>query len=75
MKTYKELRDELFEEVEKIDISQLGLGFNGLSSYVDLLEKMSKLPNTSTEDLMKDAFINNICSFAAPTSIKKTEKE
>lgn len=47
MKTYKELRDELFEEVSKIDVTKLSLGYGGLESYVDLLKKMSELPNES----------------------------
>lgn len=47
MKTYKELRDELFEEVSKIDVSKLSLGYGGLESYVDLIKKMSELPDES----------------------------
>ncbi len=50
MKTYKELRDGLFEEVSKIDLSKLSIGFGGLESYADLLEKMSKLPDDSIFD-------------------------
>lgn len=45
MKTYKELRDGLFDEVSKIDVSKLSLGYGGLESYVDLLKKMSELPD------------------------------
>jgi hypothetical protein len=50
MKNYKELREELLEEVSRIDLSKLGLGMWGLSSYVELLSKIAMLPNESYED-------------------------
>lgn len=54
MKTYSQLRDELFEEVSKIDISKLSIGFGGLSDYVDLLSKMSNLPDESIYEKCKN---------------------
>lgn len=71
MKTYKELKDELFEEVSKIDISKLGLGFGGLASYVELLERMSKLPDATTSELMLHSTLQNAFCLTTP----KTEKE
>jgi hypothetical protein len=71
MKTYKQLKDELFEEVGKIDISQLGLGFNGLSSYVELLERMSKLPDMAIDELMLHSTLQKAFCLETP----KTEKE
>lgn len=65
MKTYKELKDALFEEVGKIDISQLGLGYNGLLSYAELLEKISKLPDKTSGELMSDVFWENVCRFTS----------
>lgn len=66
MKTYKELRDELFEEVSKIDISKLSIGFGGLSDYVDLLNKMSQLPDESLYEKCKNGLSQGFGGFPAP---------
>lgn len=52
MKTYKELVDELYEEVSKIDVSKLSLSaFGGLKEYVELLKVMSSLPSESAGNM------------------------
>lgn len=66
MKTYKELRDELFEEVSKIDISKLSIGFGGLSDYVDLLSKMSQLPDESLYEKCKNGLSQGFGGFPVP---------
>lgn len=66
MKTYKELRDELFEEVSKIDISKLSIGFGGLSDYVDLLKKMSELPDESIYEKCKNGLSQGFGGFPIP---------
>jgi predicted house-cleaning noncanonical NTP pyrophosphatase (MazG superfamily) len=71
MKTYKELKDALFEEVGKIDISDFNLGM--LASYTELLEKMSKLPNMAVEELMVHSLLKAACCVTEPP-IPKTEK-
>lgn len=54
MKTYKELVQELYEEVSKIDVSKLSLSSfgGGLKDYVELLKAMSSLPSESTGDML-----------------------
>lgn len=46
MKSYEELRNELFEEVGKIEVSKLALGGiqNTLRDYAELLKTLSILP-------------------------------
>lgn len=45
LKTYKELKDNFYEEVGRIDLSQLSLGgySNTYMQYVELLLKMAEL--------------------------------
>lgn len=45
MKTYKELKDNFYEEVGRIDLSQLSLGgySNTYMQYAELLLKMAEL--------------------------------
>lgn len=53
MKTYKQLVDELYEEVSKIDVSKLSLNSyssGGLKEYVELLKSISSLPRESYGD-------------------------
>lgn len=63
MKTYKELKTELFEEVAKIDVSKLTLepyGQNSLMAYTSLLAEMSKLPSYDIDDNLSANFLNSV---------------
>lgn len=51
--TYKELKDSFFEEVGKVDLSKLGLGFNGLKDYAELLKVMAEIPEQTKEESLK----------------------
>lgn len=66
MKTYQELRDGLFEEVSKIDISKLSIGFGGLESYTELLKKMSELPDESVFEKYKNGLSTGFGSMPVP---------
>lgn len=53
MKTYKELKNDLFEEVSKIDISKLSLSSfgGGLKDYVELLIRMADMPAIAKDEI------------------------
>ena len=75
-KTYKELKDNFFEEVGNIDVSKLGLGFGGLKDYAELLKFMAEMPDESKEDQYKNT-LNQCCTlgfsgFGVP---RKSEQE
>ena len=63
--TYKELKDSFFEEVGKVDVSKLELGFGGLNTYAELLKIMAEIPDEAVDDgfgkMVKEAK-NAICS-------------
>ena len=63
MKTYKELRDNFFEEVSKIDVSKLGLmGYGGsLREYSELLKSMADIPSMSREEEIKAKGLDMCC--------------
>lgn len=63
MKTYKELRDNFFEEVGKIDVSKLGLmGYGGsLREYSELLKSMADIPSMSREEEIKVKGLDMCC--------------
>ena len=52
MKTYKELKDNFFEEVGKVDVSKLGLGFGGLKDYAELLKIMAEIPEKTISSVL-----------------------
>lgn len=61
MKTYKELKNDLFEEVSKIDISKLSLSSfgGGLKDYVELLIRMADMPAISKDEIDYNLSIHN----------------
>lgn len=55
MATYKELRDNFFDEVSKIDLNKLNLSFGGgLKEYAELLKAMAEIPEMSYEERLKN---------------------
>lgn len=60
MKTYKELKDNFFEEVGKIDVGKLFLGGfgNTLKEYAELLKTMSEIPEKTKDEILKDSMEN-----------------
>lgn len=63
MKTYKEIKDNFFEEVGKIDISKLSLGvFGGLKEYAELLKVMSDLPDKGRDEWDMSNIQNMCCT-------------
>lgn len=62
MKTYKEIKDNFFEEVGKIDISKLSLGMfgGGLKEYAELLRVMADLPDKGRDEWF-DPTLQNTC--------------
>ncbi len=63
MKTYKELRDNFFEEVGKIDVGKLSLmGYGGsLREYSELLKSMADIPSMSREEEIKAKGLDMCC--------------
>lgn len=63
MKTYKELRDNFFEEVGKVDVSKLSLfGCGGsYKEYAELLKSMAEIPSMSKEEEIKDRGLDMCC--------------
>ena len=56
--TYKELKDKLFDEVGKIDLSKLSMGYGGLKDYAELLKILAKLPEEPMGDSYGKALSN-----------------
>ena len=75
-KTYKELKDEFFDEVGNIDLSKLGLGYNGLKDYAQLLLIMAEIPEDTKDNHYSRSVLNDCCCdlhiFDAP---RKSEQE
>lgn len=63
MKTYKELRDNFFEEVGKIDVGKLSLMGYGCSlrEYSELLKSMADIPSMSREEEIKARGLDMCC--------------
>ncbi len=63
MKTYKELRENFFEEVGKIDVGKLSLmGYGGsLREYSELLKSMADIPSMSREEEIKAKGLDMCC--------------
>lgn len=74
-KTYKELKDEFFEEVGKIDLSKLSIGFGGLKDYAELLKIMAELPAESRDDYYKLANANCELGFSVFGTPRKSKEE
>lgn len=53
MKTYKELKENFFEEVGKVDLSKLNVGFGGLKDYAELLRIMAEIPEEPRDESYK----------------------
>lgn len=68
MKTYKELVQELYEEVSKIDVSKLTLASfsGGLKDYVELLKAMSTLPPEGFGDKLDMCCAQGFGGFSVP---------
>lgn len=74
-KTYKELKDNFFEEVGKVDLSKLGLGFGGLKDYAQLLQMMATIPEEAKSDYDR-SFLNDCCCNISPYDApRKSEQE
>ena len=70
MKTYKQLKDELFEEVSRIDVSKIPLySFGGLKDYVDLLIRMADMPDEPRSEILKNNM--SLCTGYGLNDIKK----
>lgn len=65
--TYKEIKDNFFEEVGKVDISKLGLTFGGLRDFAELLKIMAEIPAEPREDSLKYA-MQNACAISSGIS-------
>lgn len=68
---YTQLKYNFFQEVGKIDVSKLGLGFGGLKDYAELLKIMAEIPEKTKdeeikENMQKAAFIG----FGSPETPK-----
>lgn len=76
MKTYKELRDNFFEEVGKIDVSKLGLmPFGGsLKEYAELLKSMADIPAMSKEEEIKARGLDLCCCGFGGTEVPKIDE-
>lgn len=74
-KTYKELKDNFFEEVGNVDLSKLGLGFGGLKDYAELLKIMAELPSESRDDYYNLASANCALGFSGFGAPRKSEQE
>lgn len=70
MKTYKEIKDNFFEEVGKIDVSKLSLGMfgGGLKEYAELLKVMSDLPDKGKDEWYDPNIQNMCCTLAGQTT-------
>lgn len=70
MKTYKELKDNFFNEVGKIDVSKLSLGMfgGGLKEYAELLKTMAELPDKGKDEWFDPALQNMCCSLGNQTT-------
>ena len=72
--TYKELKDKLFDEVGKTDLSKLGLGFGGLKDYAELLKIMAEIPEQTKEESMKGFSLNTaLCNGFGGSPIPKID--
>ena len=69
MKSYEELRNELFEEVSKIEVSKLALGGiqNTLKDYAELLKTLSTLPLENIYESEESGF-RMCCTVSIPKS-------
>lgn len=76
MKTYKELVNELYEEVSKIDVSKLSLASfgGGLKDYVELLKAMSSLPHADMSEIPGPAYSLGFGGFPVPKEESKEDK-
>ena len=68
MATYKELKDNFFEEVSKIDVSKLNLSLTGgLKDYAELLKSMAEIPEETYEERLKSKdFAFGFSGFGTP---------
>ena len=56
MATYKELKDNFFDEVSKIDLNKLNLSFGGgLREYAELLKAIAEIPEMSYDERLKES--------------------
>lgn len=74
-KTYKELKDNFFEEVGKVDLSKLGLGFGGLKDYAQLLQMMATIPEETTSEYNRSVLSNCCCDIHSYDAPRKSEQE
>lgn len=76
MKTYKELRDNFFEEVGKIDVSKLGLASygNSFKEYAELLKLMADIPSMSQEERLKAMGVDSCCCGFGSTAVPKIDE-
>jgi hypothetical protein len=67
MKTYKEIKDNFFEEVSKIDVSKLSFGMfgGGLKEYAELLKVMADLPDKGRDEWF-DPTLQGVCCQITP---------
>lgn len=75
MKSYEELRNELLEEVSKIDVSKLALSGiqNTLRDYAELLKTLSTLPLKNIYE-SEDSGLRMCCTVSIP-KIKESEEK
>ena len=74
-KTYKELKEEFFDEVGNIDLSKLSIGFGGLKDYAELLKIMAEMPSESRDDYYNLASENCSLGFSGFSTPRKSEQE
>lgn len=74
MATYKELKDNFFDEVSKIDVSKLNLSLSGgLKDYAELLKIMAEIPESTNEERLKSKdYTLGFLGFGTP---RKSESE
>lgn len=75
MKSYEELRNGLFEEVSKIEVSKLALSGiqNTLRDYAELLKTLSTLPLKNIYE-SEDSGLRMCCTVSIP-KIKESEEK
>lgn len=74
-KSYKELKDSFFEEVGNIDLSKLGLGFNGLKDYAQLLQMMAEIPEDTKDNHYRSVLNDCCCDIRTFDTPRKSEQE
>lgn len=74
-KTYEELKDNFFEEVGKVDLSKLGLGFGGLKDYAQLLQMMAEIPEGTKDNHYRSVLNDCCCDIHTFDTPRKSEQE